>query len=55
VYLASTSTQLEHDFWLVKSGAYFHMTPHRDWFCEYDRYEGGDVFLGDDSTTKIVG
>ena len=31
------------------------MTPHREWFCEYGRYDGGDVFFGDDSTTKIVG
>jgi hypothetical protein len=31
------------------------MTPHREWFCEYERYEGGDVYLGDDSTTKIIG
>jgi hypothetical protein len=31
------------------------MTPHREWFCEYERYDGGDVFLGDESTTKIVG
>jgi hypothetical protein len=31
------------------------MTPHREWFCEYERYDGGNVFLGDDSTTKIIG
>jgi hypothetical protein len=31
------------------------MTPHREWFCEYEKYEGGYVFLGDESTTKIVG
>jgi hypothetical protein len=31
------------------------MTPHREWFYEYEKYEGGDVFLGDDSTTNIVG
>ena len=30
------------------------MTPHREWFCEYEKYDGGDVFLGDDSTTKIT-
>jgi hypothetical protein len=30
------------------------MTPHKEWFYEYDRYEGGDVLLGDDSKTKIV-
>jgi hypothetical protein len=31
------------------------MTPHREWFSEYEKYDGGDVFLGDDSTTKILG
>ena len=31
------------------------MTPHREWFCEYEKYDGGDVFLGDDLTTKIMG
>jgi hypothetical protein len=40
---------------LVDSGASFHMTPHGEWFCEYERYDGGNVFLGDDSTTRIIG
>jgi hypothetical protein len=40
---------------LIKSGAFFDMKPHREWFCEYEKYEGGHVFLGDDLTTKIVG
>jgi hypothetical protein len=31
------------------------MTPHREWFFEYEKYDGGDVFLGDESTTKIMG
>jgi hypothetical protein len=31
------------------------MTPHREWFCEYERYDGRNVFLSDDSTTKIIG
>jgi hypothetical protein len=31
------------------------MTPQKEWFCEYEKYDGGDVFLGDDSTTKIMG
>jgi hypothetical protein len=31
------------------------MTPHREWLCEYERYDGGNVFLGDESTTKIIG
>jgi hypothetical protein len=31
------------------------MTPHKEWFCEYEQYDGGDVFLGDDSSKKIIG
>jgi hypothetical protein len=30
------------------------MTPHREWFYEYERYNG-DVFLSDDKPTKIIG
>ena len=31
------------------------MTPHTEWFAEYEKYVGSDVFLEDDSTTKILG
>ena len=31
------------------------MTPYKKWFYEYERYDGGNVFLGDDSTTRIIG
>jgi hypothetical protein len=31
------------------------LTPHRQWFCEYEIYEGGNVFLGNDSTTRFIG
>jgi hypothetical protein len=55
VHLASTSTQLDQDVWYINSGTSYHMTPHREWLCKYERYEAGDLFLGDDSTTKIVG
>jgi hypothetical protein len=55
VHLASSSTHAYHEAWLVESGASFHMTPHKEWFCEYERYDGGNVFLGDDSTTRIIG
>jgi hypothetical protein len=54
VYLASTGTQSEHDFWLIDSGASFHMTPHRGWFYEYEKYNG-NVFLGYDLPKKIIG
>ena len=55
VYLASSSTRADHEAWLVDSGASFHMTPHKEWFSEYERYDGGNFFLSDDSTTKIIG
>eukprot|EP00253_Pinus_taeda_P033808 PITA_33808 len=55
VYLASSSTHVDHEAWLIDSGASFHFTPHRECFCEYDKYEGGDVFLGDDRKARIVG
>jgi hypothetical protein len=31
------------------------MTPYRDWFCEYGKYNGGDVFLIYDLISKIIG
>jgi hypothetical protein len=55
VYLASSSRHVDHEVWLVESCASFHMTPHKEWFYEYEMYDGGDVFLGDESITKIVG
>jgi hypothetical protein len=55
VYLESTSTHADCDVWLINSGASCHMTPHREWFFEYEKYDGGDVFLGDDLTKKILG
>jgi hypothetical protein len=55
VFLASSSTHVDHEAWLADSSTPFHMNPHKKWFCEYERYNGGDVFLGDDSIAKIIG
>ena len=33
----------------------FTSLPHRESFCEYQKYNGGDVFLGDDRKFTIVG
>eukprot|EP00253_Pinus_taeda_P025890 PITA_25890 len=54
VYLASSSTHVDHEAWLIDSGASFNFTPHREWFCEYDKYDGGDFFLGDDRKARII-
>jgi hypothetical protein len=55
VCLASSRTHADNVAWLVDLGASFHMNPQIEWFCEYERYDGGNVFLGDDSTTIIIG
>jgi hypothetical protein len=55
VYLESTSTHADCGVWLIDSGVSFHMTHHRDWIYKYEKYDSGDVFLGDDSTTKLMG
>ena len=38
VYLDCSRTHADHEAWLVNSGASFHMTPHKEWFYEYERY-----------------
>eukprot|EP00253_Pinus_taeda_P014414 PITA_14414 len=55
VYLASSSTHVDHEAWLIDSSVSFHFTPHREWFCEYEKYNGGDVFLGDYRKARIIG
>lgn len=54
VYLAYSSTHVDHEAWLIDSSVSFHMTLHREWFCEYDKYDGGDVLLSDDRKTIII-
>jgi hypothetical protein len=54
VYLDSSSTHTDHDVWLIDLGACFHMTPHIECFFAYDKYNRGDVFLGDDLTAIIT-
>jgi hypothetical protein len=55
VSLASIATHADHDVWFIDSCVSYHMTPHREWFSEYEKYDGGDVFLGYELTTKIMG
>lgn len=55
VYLVYSSTHSCHDACLTNSIDSFHMTPHKEWFFKYKIYDGGDVFLRDESTYKITG
>ena len=45
-------THADHDARLIESSASFHMNPHREWFCQYEKYNGTNVFLEDNLTTK---
>jgi hypothetical protein len=54
VKLAYASTHSCCDVRLINSGDSFHITPHMEYFCEYENYNGGHVFLGNESTTKII-
>ncbi|KAJ0080943.1 hypothetical protein Patl1_11326 [Pistacia atlantica] len=31
------------------------MTPHKEWFCEYETYNGGNVLVEDDTAVKFIG
>lgn len=53
--MALTSTPSNHDSCLIDSGVSYHMAPHREWLCKYEKCGGGDVLLGNDSLTKIIG
>ena len=56
MYLASSSnTHVDHESWLIDSGASFHFTLHIEWFSKYEKYGGDDFFLGDDKKTRIIG
>lgn len=55
VYSTSTGTYLDHDVWLINLRAYFHMNFQREWFCEYEKNNGGDALLGYDSLEKSIG
>jgi hypothetical protein len=55
VYLASTSKNSDQYVWLIDLGASYHIKTQKEWLYEYERYDGGDLFLEDDSTTIIFG
>ena len=48
------ATHVGENAWLIDSGASFHMTPNRNWLSKYENFDGGKVYLGDNSTLDIV-
>ena len=41
--------------WLLDSGAYNHMCPHRNQFTSYEEVNGSFVFMGNNVSCQIVG
>jgi len=41
--------------WIVNSGASFHVSPHKDFFSNYEKSDYGTVKMGNHITSKIVG
>jgi len=55
VYLASySSIHVYHEACFIILGVSFHFTPHREWLCKYEKYDGGDAFLRDDKKAIII-
>ena len=49
------ATDAGENAWLIDSYASFHMIPNRNWFSKYENFNGGKVYLGDNSVLDIVG
>ena len=54
-FIAALATHAGENVWLIDSGASFHMNHNRNWFSKYENFDGGKVYLGDNSVLDIVG
>lgn len=54
-FITTLATRVGNDTWLIDSGASFHMISNKDWFSKYGEFNGGKMYLGDDSHLYIVG
>jgi hypothetical protein len=52
-WILQAHMQITRHGWLTQAHPF--ISHHREWLCDYERYDGGDVFLGDDSIAKIIG
>ena len=51
----SVSSESFGDAWVLDSACNYHMTPRRDWFTTYRPINGGLVYMGNNTTCKVVG
>ena len=41
--------------WILDSGCTFYMTPFKDYFTEYHKFDGGKVMMGNNAMCKVIG
>ena len=41
--------------WILDSGCSYHMCPNREMFLDFKEFIGGVVYMGNDSTYKMMG
>ncbi|KAH9657209.1 hypothetical protein KPL70_022963 [Citrus sinensis] len=41
--------------WVLDSGCSFHMCPNRNFFKNYETYDGGIVVMGNDASCRVIG
>ena len=41
--------------WILHSGCSYHMCPNREMFLKFKEFNGGVVYMGNDSTCKMMG
>ena len=41
--------------WILDSEASFHMTPFREWFHTYKPWDGGVIYLDNNTTYLVIG
>ena len=52
--MASICAYPDRDSWLIDFYVLYHMTTRREWLCEYEKYDGDNVLLADDSPIRIA-
>jgi len=40
--------------WILDSGCFYHMCPHRSWFITYEEKSSGNVLMGNNTLYKSV-
>jgi len=51
----SVSNTDPQEQWILDTGCTYHMTPRKDFFCDYQDYTGGKVLMGNNDSCDVIG